>query len=113
MAIKKPSKGLLVALCCDGVWPGCKIHPNFGRCSVFNFVMAGKGGAKLLESVPNPFVDSPGAGISAASFLAEKGAQAAVAGQFGPNASGALSKWGIRTVEAKGAAEKAIEKVKA
>jgi len=105
-------KKRIVTICSDGKWPACSVHPNFGRCAVFNFLEIGKGKPRLLESVANPFVDAPGAGISAASLIAEKKASAVVAGQFGPNASNMLSKWGIELVEATGAAEKALEKAR-
>jgi len=102
---------MIVAVCSDGKWPTCNVHPNFGRCAVFNFLEIGKGKPRLLESVANPFANAPGAGISAASLIAEKKASAVIAGQFGPNASEALSKWGIEMVEATGDAKKALEKI--
>lgn len=106
------TKKRIVAVCSDGKWPGCSVHPNFGRCDFFNFLEIGKGKPKLLESIANPFVNAQGAGISAASLIAEKKASAVIAGQFGPNASGALSKWGIEMVEATGEAKKALKGIK-
>ena len=108
----KKSAGTVVAICSDAKWPSCRVHPNFGRCAVFNFIEIVKGKPKLLESVPNPFENGPGAGISSASLVAEKGAKIVVAGQFGPNASEALSKWGITAVEASGDAKKALSGIK-
>ena len=105
-------KTMVVAICSDGKWPACSVHPNFGRCGFFNFVSIGKGKPRLLESIANPFANAPGAGISAASLIAEKKASVVIAGQFGPNASGALSKWGIEMVEATGKADKALEKAR-
>lgn len=105
-------KNRIVAICSDGKWPNCSVHPNFGRCAVFNFLETGRGKPRLLESIANPFANAPGAGISAASLMAEKKADMVVAGQFGPNASDMLSKWGIEMIEAKGAAEKALEKMR-
>jgi len=99
----------IVAVCADGEWPGCNVHPNFGRCKVFHFVRIGNGEIELVKSVPNPFLDSNGAGTSSAGLVAENKAVAALAGQFGPKAAGALSKWGIEMRRASGKAEDALK----
>ena len=101
----------IVAICSDKEWPECNVHPNFGRCAVFNFVKLEGKSATLVKSVPNPFLDANGAGVASAGLVAENKAIAAVAGQFGPKASDALSKWGIRMVQAEGNAAKAAEKL--
>ena len=103
--------GCIAVVCTDGEWPGCEVHPNFGRCAVFHFVKVGKDGIELLKSMPNPFLDSNGAGTSAAGLVAENKATVALAGQFGPKASAALSKWGIRMVQTEGNAAKAAGKL--
>lgn len=107
------TKGKLIAVCADGPWPKCSIHPKFGRCDFFHFILLGKKGLKLSESMENPFKESPSAGILAASFIAGKGAKIVVAGQFGMDASGAFSKWGFELAEADGAAKKALERIRA
>lgn len=49
------------------------------------------------EAYPNPAVGaSGGAGVQAAQFMADKGVEAVVSGDFGPNAYQALTASGIR-----------------
>jgi len=101
----------IVAICAGGVWEGCSVHPNFGRCAAFHFVKLEGGSATLVKSVPNPFIDANGAGVAAAGLVAENKAIAAVAWQFGPKAAGALSKWGIRMVQSSGSASEALARL--
>ncbi|MFA4983456.1 MAG: NifB/NifX family molybdenum-iron cluster-binding protein [Candidatus Micrarchaeia archaeon] len=105
------AKMMIVAICSDGKWPSCNVHPNFGRCAIFHFVKLEGESATLLKSVPNAFLDSNGAGVAAAGLVAENKAIAAVAGQFGPKASAALSKWGIRMVQSSGSASEALARL--
>ena len=60
--------------------------PIFGRCPAYVFVDTQ---TMEYQGVPNPAVDAPGgAGIQAAQFIVEQGAQAVVSGNVGPNAMG-------------------------
>jgi predicted Fe-Mo cluster-binding NifX family protein len=58
--------------------------PVFGRCPTYVFVDTE---TMTFEAVENPAIDAAGgAGIQAAQFVIERGAQAAVTGNVGPNA---------------------------
>jgi predicted Fe-Mo cluster-binding NifX family protein len=70
-----------------------EIEPRFGRAAYFVFV-----DVDTLEwqAYPNPGASaSGGAGTQAAQYIANQGAQAAVSGDFGPNAYNALNAAGI------------------
>jgi predicted Fe-Mo cluster-binding NifX family protein len=59
--------------------------PRFGRCSTYVFVETE---TMAFEAVPNPAASaSGGAGIQAAQFVIERGAQAVLTGNLGPNAA--------------------------
>jgi len=61
-----------------------QVNPAFGRCPVYLFVDAE---TMQFEAVENPAMDAAGgAGIQAAQFVVERGAQAVVTGNVGPNA---------------------------
>ena len=63
-------------------------NPRFGRCPIFVFVETE---TMAFEAVPNPAVSaSGGAGIQAAQFVVEHGAQAVLTGNVGPNAADVL-----------------------
>ena len=79
----------------DGHFPELclEIEPRFGRAAYFVFV-----DVDTLEwqAYPNPGASaSGGAGTQAAQHIANKGAQAAVSGDFDPNAYNALKAVGI------------------
>lgn len=58
---------------------------RFGRCPTFVFVETE---TLAFEAVPNPATSAPGgAGIQAAQFVVEHGAQAVLTGNVGPNAA--------------------------
>jgi len=59
-------------------------HPAFGRCPIYLFVDTA---TMQFEAVENPAANAAGgAGIQAAQFVVERGAQAMVTGNVGPNA---------------------------
>ena len=63
---------------------GAAASPVFGRCPTFVFVDAD---TMEFQALPNPAVSQGGgAGIQAAQFVVEHGAQAVLTGNLGPNA---------------------------
>jgi len=87
------------------------VDPRFGRCPWFIIVDAD---TLEFEAVENPGVSAGGgAGVQAAQMVASKGAQAVVAGNFGPNAHQALSAADIQLYPFVGGTVKgAVEAVK-
>ena len=62
--------------------------PAFGRCPTYVFVDPE---TMAFEAVENPAAGAPGgAGVQAAQFVVERGAQAVVTGNAGPNALNVL-----------------------
>jgi len=75
------------------------VDPRFGRCLYFIIVDVEKNKIKDFETVENEGVDSMGgAGVRATELVAGKGAKVIISGNIGPNAFGALSRIGIKTV---------------
>ena len=67
--------------------------PVFGRCPTYILVDTE---TMQFEVVANPALSAgSGAGIQAAQFIIEQGAQAVVTGNVGPNAYGVLSAAGV------------------
>jgi predicted Fe-Mo cluster-binding NifX family protein len=72
---------------------GAQVHPAFGRCPTYVFVDTG---TMQFEAVENPAANATGgAGIQAAQFVVERGAQAVVTGNVGPNAFQVLQPAGV------------------
>jgi predicted Fe-Mo cluster-binding NifX family protein len=68
--------------------------PRFGRGGYFVIFDSE---TEEWEAYPNPALNaSGGAGVQAAQFIAGHGAQAAISGDFGPNAYNALAAAGIQ-----------------
>lgn len=62
--------------------------PVFGRCPTYVFVDTD---SMEAESIENPAINAAGgAGIQAAQFVVERGVQAVISGNVGPNAFGVL-----------------------
>lgn len=73
-----------IAISATGAELDAPASPVFGRCPVYVFVDTDTMASEALE---NPAVAaSGGAGIQAAQFVVEQGAQAVVTGSVGPNA---------------------------
>jgi predicted Fe-Mo cluster-binding NifX family protein len=67
--------------------------PVFGRCPTYVFVDTE---TMQFEAVPNPAMNQGGgAGIQAAQFVVERGAQAVLTGNLGPNAFDVLQAAGV------------------
>ncbi|MBN1979096.1 MAG: NifB/NifX family molybdenum-iron cluster-binding protein [Anaerolineae bacterium] len=68
-------------------------HPAFGRCPIYLFINTE---TMQFEAVENPAENAAGgAGIQAAQFVVERGAQAVVTGNVGPNAFQVLQPAGV------------------
>lgn len=73
-----------LAVTAEGITLDAPASPVFGRCPTFLFVDTE---TMAVEPVDNPAVGaSGGAGIQAAQFIVEQGAQALITGNVGPNA---------------------------
>jgi len=80
-----------------------QVAPTFGRTPTFTLVDVEGSEIGNVEVVPNQFAGAPGgAGIQAAQWVANAGAQAVIAGNYGPNASGTLAQAGIELFTAQG-----------
>jgi predicted Fe-Mo cluster-binding NifX family protein len=78
---------------------GAPASPAFGRCPTYVFVdidAADEDRPMEVEAVENPAIAaSGGAGIQAAQFVIERGAQAVVTGNVGPNAFNVFQSAGV------------------
>jgi len=89
------------------------VDGRFGRGAYFLIIDSD---TMEWQAHPNPAVNaSGGAGIKAAQFVTEQGVKAAISGDFGPNAHGALDAAGISMYQfgACRTAKEAIEQFKA
>jgi predicted Fe-Mo cluster-binding NifX family protein len=86
--------------------------PVFGRCPTYIFVDSE---TMQFEVVPNPAMSQGGgAGIQAAQFVVERGAQAVLTGNLGPNAFDVLQAAGVPGYLApEGTVRQAVEAFKA
>lgn len=82
-----------IAVSSTGMTLDAPVDPRFGRCPYFLIVETED---MKFDAFDNPGVAlGGGAGIQAARFVASKGIQAVISGNFGPNAVQALSAAGI------------------
>ena len=96
----------------DSGGPGDLVFPNFGRAPTFTVVEVEGNEIKKATVIDNPYASAAGgAGIQAAQLVAERGAEAVFAGNFGPNASGVLAQAGVKMVPVSGlTVREAVEK---
>jgi predicted Fe-Mo cluster-binding NifX family protein len=98
-----------IAVAAEGKTAAAKVSGVAARAPYF-LIFDGSG--KFLEAIDNPYKTAKGgAGTSVVPFLAQKGATAVVAGEFGENMIQAMKGKGIRYLEFKGSAEEALKKV--
>jgi predicted Fe-Mo cluster-binding NifX family protein len=77
-----------IVVSANGAGLDAPASPVFGRCPTYVFVDTD---SMKSESVENPAINAAGgAGIQAAQFIVERGAQAVISGNVGPNAFGVL-----------------------
>jgi predicted Fe-Mo cluster-binding NifX family protein len=88
-----------------------EMDPRFGRCQYFLFVNPQ---SLEMEALENPNIGaSGGAGIQSAQFVANKGVEAIITGQVGPNAFTTLQAAGMKIlVGASGKVRDVLEKYK-
>lgn len=73
-----------------------QLDPRFGRCRYFVIV---ESDTLELEAIDNPAATAyHGAGIQAAQIVIDKGIEAVITGNIGPNAYQALSTTGIKII---------------
>jgi predicted Fe-Mo cluster-binding NifX family protein len=96
----------IIAVAATGKAPSNPVAGVAARSPYFLLFDAGKA---FLEAVENPHADSGGgAGNRVAEWMAERGVQVMVAGNFGRNLAADLEKRGIGRVEASGSSEAAV-----
>ncbi len=79
------------------------ISPTFGRCPTYTITEATKENITTSEVIENKFAaEMGGAGIQAAQFIVNLGADAAISGNFGPNAAAILTNAGVKMISAQG-----------
>jgi predicted Fe-Mo cluster-binding NifX family protein len=82
-----------VVVTANGLGLDAPASPVFGRCSAYVFVDTD---TMHFQGTENPAILAPsGAGIQAARFVVERGAQAVVTGNVGPNAFGVFQASGV------------------
>jgi predicted Fe-Mo cluster-binding NifX family protein len=101
-----------IAVAAAGENPQAACDPRFGRCPRFVVVDTETGDFTVVSN--DAAAAGSGAGIQAAQTVADAGAQAVIAGSFGPNALEALRAGGIEIYSgATGSVADAIEAWKA
>lgn len=103
-----------IAISSTGPHLDARLSPVFGRCPVIIFVdteATGEHSLTAFDAVPNPATTaSGGAGIRAAQFVVEQGAEAVISGNLGPNAFQVLQAAGVAIYTAdRGTVQQAVE----
>ncbi|MCK4432481.1 MAG: NifB/NifX family molybdenum-iron cluster-binding protein [Methanomicrobia archaeon] len=87
------------------------VSPMFGRCRNFTFVDIEGKEIKNTTVEQNQFAGAVGgAGIQAAQFIINEGADVIIAGNFGPNATSVFSQSKIKIVSAQGNVKDVVTK---
>jgi predicted Fe-Mo cluster-binding NifX family protein len=83
-----------IAISSTGKDLDCQIDPRFGRCQYFIFLDSE---TMEFEAAENQGLTAMGgAGVQAAQLVVQKGVNALITGNLGPNAASALSASGIK-----------------
>jgi predicted Fe-Mo cluster-binding NifX family protein len=85
-----------IALSATGPTLDDEIDPRFGRCQQFIIADTENDSFEVLNN--SSAAAAGGAGISAAQMIVEKGVEAVLTGNCGPNAHGVLSSAGIKII---------------
>lgn len=99
-----------IAISSTGKTIESEINNEFGRCPYF--IIADVKGKKIesYEAMENINMNQPGrAGIAAAQFVAEKGAEAVITGSVGPRAADILQQFKIPAYKAEGKVKDAVK----
>jgi len=101
-----------VAVAASGNTLDAPADPRFGRCPYYVIVDSDTMEYEAIENAAT--MQGSGAGIAAAQLVANSGAEAVIAGNFGPNAFQALAAGGIQLYAgATGTVRDAVEALKA
>jgi predicted Fe-Mo cluster-binding NifX family protein len=100
-----------VAVSATGTDLNAQVDPRFGRCAYFIIVDTD---TMAFEAIQNPYITAGGgAGIQSAQLVANKGAQAVLTGNCGPNAFQTLSAAGVQVITGvSGTVGEAVERYK-
>lgn len=86
-----------IAISASGDGMDAMVDPRFGRCAYFIIAETEGDEIKSHEAMENTSTQAMrGAGIAAAQLVANKGVQAVISGNIGPNAFNVLSQTGIK-----------------
>ena len=100
-----------IALSSSGSDLKSALDPRFGRCAYFLIVNPEDMSFEVFDN--ESANQSSGAGIQAARFVADKGAEAVITGRVGPKAAEALSAAGIDVfTQQQGTIESVLERFK-
>jgi predicted Fe-Mo cluster-binding NifX family protein len=84
-----------IVITAEGKEPGSALDGRFGRCGYFVFYDTDV--KQVVEVLENPSAQAAGgAGIQAAQLVVNRGAQAVLTGNVGPNAVDVLNKAGVK-----------------
>lgn len=80
-----------------------QVSQVFGRCQTYTIVETDGNEIQGSEVVQNQYANATsGAGIQAAGLVANQGAEAVIAGNFGPNVVSVLNQSGVKLVQSSG-----------
>ena len=97
MALRKAACNMRIAVTAQGEDLDSAVDPRFGRCRSFIIVDPESDGFEVFSN--EGVMASGGAGTQSAQFLADKGVDAVITGNVGPNAARALEAAGIKIVQ--------------
>lgn len=78
-----------------------QVSPALGRCQTYTIVETENGEISSAEVAQNQYANAmSGAGIQAAGFVGNQGAEAVISGNFGPNAASVLNQSRVKMISA-------------
>ena len=85
-----------IAISATGKTLDAEVDPRFGRCQYFIIADTEKDGFEALDN--SSATAAGGAGISAAQMISQKGVEAVLTGNCGPNAHQVFSSAGVKVI---------------